>query len=375
MDETGFIQGTLLLVDTILNEFVLGVFLNLSPEGGGGALEAVWRIAFILFIAVYGWKTLVSGEFSSNDLFAHTFRILVILVLATQWPAFQLVVFDVIANTPDEISSVLINAIPAADSPVDGENAATSSTQALQQFYDTVWIQANGIMQRGSGWVSGITFSIYGLIVGAFGTVLAGVALFLIVLARIALAIFLALAPIFIIMAMFQSTRSFFEGWMRMTINYALVPVFTFAVLALCLRLLRGPLEDLGNAAIQGENAVNYIAPFVLIAFIGTTLLVQVSQMASGVAGGFALATSKAFSMAGVAMGGQAAQRLHRRTVGRYGQDRRELGYLNRTQNTQAALRQARGGGNLAPNGGSSGGSRAPAKRTEQVMPDGGRIK
>ena len=63
--------------------------------------------------------------------------------------------------------------------------------------------------------------------------------IFLIALSRVALAVLLALGPLFIVMALFDATRRFFEAWLHELSNYALVAILTVMVSALMLDLVQ----------------------------------------------------------------------------------------------------------------------------------------
>ena len=78
------IEAVINLVDQLILTYVLGAFTNLSPT-----VEALWRVMFIIFIALYGYRVVFSGSFNFNDLILNTLKIVVILVMATAWGTFS----------------------------------------------------------------------------------------------------------------------------------------------------------------------------------------------------------------------------------------------------------------------------------------------
>ena len=50
------IEGLINQVDAIILTFVQGSFGSLT-----GTIETLWRLMFIVFIAVYGYKVIISG--------------------------------------------------------------------------------------------------------------------------------------------------------------------------------------------------------------------------------------------------------------------------------------------------------------------------
>jgi type IV secretory pathway VirB6-like protein len=61
----------------------------------------------------------------------------------------------------------------------------------------------------------------------------------------IGLSFMLALAPIFIILILFQRTYKLFEGWLSMVINFALQPILMFAFLGLFIAMITASLQPL----------------------------------------------------------------------------------------------------------------------------------
>ena len=59
-----------------------------------------------------------------------------------------------------------------------------------------------------------------------------------IALSNIALAVLLALGPLFIAMLLFDSTRRLFSAWIAQLANYALVTILTVMVAALLLQVV-----------------------------------------------------------------------------------------------------------------------------------------
>ncbi len=158
---------------------------------------------------------------------------------------------------------------------------------------DTIW-------DRG-GTVAGNLWSKGGVMSGDFGYYLAGIivwcligvlcvyAMFLIALSSIALAVLLALGPLFIASLFFEATRRFFSAWIAQLANYALITVLTVMIAALLLQVVQSYATQTAarGAAIVTVDALN----MVLVAVIVFLILRQVMPIASALAGGLALNT------------------------------------------------------------------------------------
>jgi type IV secretion system protein VirB6 len=156
---------------------------------------------------------------------------------------------------------------------------------------DTIWDRGGTV--AGSLWDKG------GLLTGDVGFYIAAAAIyllvgfvcvytmFLIALSRVALAVLLALGPLFIVMALFDATRRFFEAWLHELSNYALVAILTVMVSALMLDLVQAYAEQTAarGAALLTVDALN----LALAAGLVLLVLRQVLPLAARLAGGFAL--------------------------------------------------------------------------------------
>ncbi len=98
------IEGLINQVDAIILTFVQGSFGSLT-----GTIETLWRLMFIVFIAVYGYKVIISGRFSGADLIQHSVKIIVLLVLATQWDTFFVFVYKMVTDLPSDIAGLIMS--------------------------------------------------------------------------------------------------------------------------------------------------------------------------------------------------------------------------------------------------------------------------
>jgi type IV secretion system protein VirB6 len=156
---------------------------------------------------------------------------------------------------------------------------------------DTIW-------DRG-GAVAAVLWDKGGLLSGDVGFYVAAAAIygllgfvcvytmFLIALSRIALAVLLGVGPVFVVLALFDATRRFFEAWLHELANYALVTVLTVMVAALMLDLVEAYAVQTANRG----SAVLTVDALDLALAAGLVLLVlrQVLPIAARLAGGSAL--------------------------------------------------------------------------------------
>jgi type IV secretion system protein VirB6 len=252
----------------------LAAYISVHVANTAAAIEPAAVTIAVLYVMVWGYLHL-SGKID-EPVVAAAVRLLSIIVVfgvgLRLWLYHSLIV-DTFFDAPSELATSLVG----ATSPVT--------------MVDTIW-------DRG-GTVAGVLWDKGGLLTGDVGFYVAGAAIyllvgfvcvyamFLIALSRIALAVLLALGPLFIVLALFDSTRRFFEAWVHELANYALVTVLTVMVAALLLDLVEAYADQTAarGSALLTVDALN----LALAASLVVLILRQVLPIAARLAGGFAL--------------------------------------------------------------------------------------
>ena len=169
---------------------------------------------------------------------------------------------------------------------------------------DTVWQDggavAGQLWSRGAVLTGDLGFYVAGAVVWALVGGLCVYALFLMALSQIALAVLLALGPLFIVLLLFEGTKRFFELWLAQLANYALVTVLTILVTALILQVVRAYAAQTAalGAAVMTVDALNLL----LVTGLALLILRQVPSMAAGLSRGVGLAGFHVMSRAMGAM-------------------------------------------------------------------------
>jgi type IV secretion system protein VirB6 len=158
---------------------------------------------------------------------------------------------------------------------------------------DVIWSRGGAV--AGYLWNNGGVFSgdfgyyVAGAVVWVLIGLLCVYTMFLVALSSVALAVLLALGPLFIALLLFDATRRFFEAWVAQLANYALITILTVLVAALLLQVVETYAQQTAarGAAIVTVDALD----MVLVAVLVFLLLRQVMPIASALAGGIALST------------------------------------------------------------------------------------
>ena len=112
-------------------------------------------------------------------------------------------------------------------------------------------------------------------------------AMFLFAFSSIALAVLLALGPLFIVCLFFDATKRFFAAWIAQLANYALITVLTVMVAALLLQIVKSYAAQTAarGSAILTVDVLNML----LIAVLVFLVMRQVMPIAAALCGGASL--------------------------------------------------------------------------------------
>jgi type IV secretion system protein VirB6 len=158
---------------------------------------------------------------------------------------------------------------------------------------DTIWSRGGAVaayLWNNGGVFSGdFGFYVAGAIVWVLMGLLCVYCMFLIALASIALAVLLALGPLFLALLLFDATRRYFEAWIAQLANYALITILTVLVAALLLHIVESYATQTAarGAALQMVDALDMM----LMAALVLLLMRQIMPIAAALAGGVSLSS------------------------------------------------------------------------------------
>lgn len=269
-----FVSDLMQRVNGIGERFVSATYGSL-----GGSLQTAFTAALTIYMAWWGIQLLTGrAGVSAADIIWRVGRACLVYALVFSWSSFELLVFEVADKVPTAIGKVILNGV-------------TGSTSDPTQALSDVWHAAQKASER---MVAAAGFRNIGLYIMAAVTIIfaaffVGFALALLILAKLATWVLLALGPFFIALALFAITSRFFTGWIAQVASFALIPLFVYAFLGFFLSLIQQIVDDLARHADQGSLSWTYVAPFILLTLIGTLVLTQVNTIAAGIAGGVPL--------------------------------------------------------------------------------------
>ncbi|RDC59381.1 hypothetical protein HME9302_00568 [Alteripontixanthobacter maritimus] len=273
------VGASLRAVDCMAGETAAAAFSRLFAPGG--SLAPVLTILLTLYVAFFA-ISLLTGR-SRLGISALTPRMLtlgLVLTFVTSWVAYQSFVWNLLIGAPDYLASLLTG-------------SEGSATTVFADKIDVVFVAIQQASESTSGSAAGpngaestdvSAFSPAGMMwLGAMMLLLGTVGV--LVTARIALAVLVALGPVFIVLALFGGTRGLFTGWLKGAVMMALVPLFAVlgggAMLELAVPIIGALTQNAGQLNPQAAMA------FFLVGAVHIALMVMVIKVAATMVAGW----------------------------------------------------------------------------------------
>lgn len=198
---------------------------------GFGALSDPASSSFIaltalltIFIALFGIRMIVGPAPSTRDVIGDVLKVGIVLTLATSWPAWRVVGYNLVLNGPNEIarSIGLASGLPGADS------GFVARLQNADDGLVAITMYGTGRLTGGVVGGSDLGDSFHGIAIAdqtGFGwgriAYLTGI-IAPYAVTRLGAGLLLALAPLMAILLLFGGTVGFFFGWIRALVFVAL---------------------------------------------------------------------------------------------------------------------------------------------------------
>ena len=238
--------------------------------GTEGQLTFALTLMLVLYVGFFGISLMLGrSNLSIRALLPKIITLGLIVGFATSFVAFSTIFYNIFVGGPDQIAGILTG--------TQGESA----TAVFAQKLDVVFLA----IQQASGPTTDINaFSPPGMMwLGAMLLLLGTVGL--LVAARIALALLLALGPIFVVMALFEGTRGLFTGWLKGLTMMALAPLFAVLGGSIMLELAVPILAAL--VAVPGQIDQQAAMAFFLVGAVHMALMFMALKVAGTMVAGW----------------------------------------------------------------------------------------
>jgi type IV secretion system protein VirB6 len=291
--DSGIIRSMMGFIDCQAMTLGAGGYQALSSPGS--ALSLILTAFMTLFIALFGYRLLLGhGPDLRTGVLAFA-KVAIVLALATSWPAYRILVYDVALRGPAELAATvggpselpgagggLVERLEVADQamvtlavlgegrppiPVDANQAAPDTQTPPQPYpgFNTYAIGASRLV----------------FLVGAIGGLAA---------VRMIAGLLLGLGPLFAGFLLFENTRSLFEGWLRVLAGAALAAVGTAIALGAELAFIEPWLSELLARRTADEWLPGMPIEILVVTIVFLLVILATLYGAARIAWGFRLA-------------------------------------------------------------------------------------
>jgi type IV secretion system protein VirB6 len=263
-------------------------FLGVGAARVVGEVSGPLRAALVLYVLLYG-IAILRGAIAEPvmDFAIRSLKLALIYLLVTGAAYGTWVTDPLFRILPDTLARAI------AGTPSGDPGAAFDQFFARAAYLGQKTARETTPMNWIPLLVSGAVFVI-GALAAALGF---GIA----VVAKLALALLVALGPIFIACALFESTRRYFFGWLSQAVNYLVLFALIIAVFQLILALVGDRW-----GAIDGQDPVVGSLLFIALSLLGAIFFLQTPAIAAGIAGGASAGLADFGNAATMGLRGQA---------------------------------------------------------------------
>jgi len=279
----------------------------LAPSGN---LAHAITLALAIYVAIFGIRLILGySSLTLSEVVPHFLKIGLVLALATSWPAYQVLVFDLLFNGPGLLANDIIRQLGGSQVSDGAEVIAT-----LQSVFDLLadsaadaWTQSAaapatdtmptapvpGEMPSPAPVPVALPFQMgapqfVAIVLWLSALMMMATSVGVLLTVKIILALLLILGPLFIACGLFSGTRGLFEGWLRIAVKFSLVPLFTLPLTATMLAVVLPFAASLDNAPIESFRDGPAIS-ILIIAAVFAAVLFQAVRIVGGIADGIRL--------------------------------------------------------------------------------------
>jgi Type IV secretory pathway, VirB6 components len=197
-----------------------------------------------IFVALFGIRLLLGYQIQARDVIADVLKVGIVLTLATSWPAWRVIGYDLIIRGPAQIAQVIgaSAGLPgSAGDLADRLQNLDKGLAALGEF-------GSGRLGAAQGDWFQLGFARSAFLTGTLGPL---------ALVRLIAGFLLAVAPLMAGLLLFGVTRGVFEGWVRALVATFLASMLLRVIYGAELAMLEPWLEDALQQRVNKEQVLD----------------------------------------------------------------------------------------------------------------------
>ena len=282
----------------------------------GGSFSTALTIALTIYVAIFGYRLMLGlSSLTLGEVVPHFVKIGIVVALVSSWPAYQALVFDVLFDAPAQLADVIVRQAGGPAGQGDTMLALQAIFERLTDAAGDAWAQvvppsavtasptALPVPQVPGAPLTAplipppatvqLPFALgapqfVAAILWAAALILIAASVGVLLVVRIVLALLLLLGPVFVAFALFRSTRGIAEGWLRVTVRFALVPLFTLPLIAVVVAVLAPIVVTLDEVPVEGVRNSPALLILLIVA-VFAAVMTQAARLGGAIASGIRL--------------------------------------------------------------------------------------
>ncbi|WGG61735.1 type IV secretion system protein [Brucella intermedia] len=269
-------------------------FSAIAYNSIGRQIAPLLDIMLVAYLAFYGLQLIMgTSRISVAAVIARVFRMVFIVVLIKNWGYFNEIIYKWLNDTPKDLGDTLLNIM---------NTSANDTTAGLSRIWECA-NKAAGAFAEQTGFQA-VLPSLVGQLLMAGALAFIGLALSMLLVAKIATWILIGTAPVFIACILFEQSRGVAWAWFQQLVLYALLPLFVYVICAFLITAIYPEVQHVLDAADQRKINLTDVRGFLLLcaagAFVVANIFFLARGVASGVTGGIGNIARRAWLITGV---------------------------------------------------------------------------
>lgn len=268
------ISDFLTRLDQTGQTFIQNIYQALAQE-----LGAILRALLMLYVVWWGYEILRGRATALPlEMAERLARVFFIYAVATQWSVFSALIGESATRLPENLGNLIVRTVGGSA----GSGGRSAVLNAFNALYDA------GVRLVGSVY-TGTFYDIFGALLAAIILVAVmlflGLALGILVASKLLLFITLALAPLFIILALFGVTFRFTLGYLNLVLSLMISVVLLYAFMGFYIEIVNVVIGFTGSPQSGIAQKIAQVIPFIFVCICGFYVVYQIPSMAFAITG------------------------------------------------------------------------------------------
>ncbi|KAB2716268.1 type IV secretion system protein [Brucella intermedia] len=253
-------------------------FFTVAYNSIGTQITPLLDVMLVAYLAFYGLQLIMgTSRISVAAVITRAFRMVFIIVLIKNWVYFDDIIYKWLNDTPKDLGATLLSVM---------HTSVDTTTAGLSRIWECA-NKAAGAFSTYAGFQA-VLPALVGILLMAGALSFIGLALSMLLMAKVATWILIGTAPVFIACMLFEQSRGVAWAWFQQLVLYALLPLFVYVICAFLITAIEPDVKHvLDVAARQSANiTLTDVRGFLLLCAAGAFVVANIHSLVRGVASG-----------------------------------------------------------------------------------------